>query len=130
MIHIPTTVPVRWSSELPLSHLDGYYTLLRGRCCLAFDQPRIAVLEAGDLLGVAQDDPYADQLLLLMAEAQLRLKEAPAATATLQRLLADYPGSPLTSTAQTWLQDGFSNTARPERSKSVPTKKKRETKPP
>jgi tetratricopeptide (TPR) repeat protein len=109
----------RWSAELPTCHLDGYYTLLRGKSYLALDQPRLAVLEATDLLGQAPDDPYADQLLLLVAEAQFRQQEVPAARGTLKRLLDNYPGSPLAATARTWLKDGFERSARPARTEST-----------
>ena len=102
----------RWSAELPLSHLDGYYTLLKGNCYLAYDQPREAALEATDLLQIAEDDPYADRLLLLIAEAQFRLHDTAAANSILERLLREYPGSPHVSTAKIWLKEG---PAKPEK---------------
>jgi hypothetical protein len=114
----------RWSAELPTCHLEGYYTLLRGKSYLALDQPRLVVLEATDLLGQAPDDPYADQLLLLVAEAQFRQQHGPAARGTLKRLLDNYPGSPLTATARTWLKDGFEKSARPARTESTRPSKK------
>jgi tetratricopeptide (TPR) repeat protein len=96
-----------WGVQLPASRDDGAAALLRARWRLDSGFTDQAILECEDFVRIAPSDPYADQLLLLAARARHRLKHDDDATATLQRLIKEYPGSPLTTDARRLLQDGF-----------------------
>lgn len=96
-----------WTEQIPLSRLSGDAALLRVRCLLKRGFLRQAVLECGDFLNVAAEDPFADRLLLLAATAHHRLGEDDEATATLQQLLTDYPGSAFVPEVRRWLADGI-----------------------
>jgi len=111
----------QWERDIPSCKLDGYYALLRSQYELARGHIRTARQESDDALSVAADSPYADRLLLVLAEAQARLKQVAPSQAALRRLIHDYPGSPLVGTARKRLADGFPQ-------KATPRKKKRTTK--
>lgn len=96
-----------WALQIPLSRVSGDAALLRTRCLLNRGFLRQAVLECGDFLRVAADDPYADRILLLAATAQHRLGDDVRANTTLQQLLTDYPGSAFVPDARRWLAEGF-----------------------
>jgi outer membrane protein assembly factor BamD (BamD/ComL family) len=51
-------------------------------------------------LSVNRDSPYADQVLLLAADSEMRRGRKDRALATLHSLLKDYPGSPLAPLAK------------------------------
>jgi tetratricopeptide (TPR) repeat protein len=120
----------KWSRQIPDCKLDGYYALLRARCDLARGRYSRARLEVGDLLAVDADSPYADRLLLVAAEAQARLGDKSKANDLLDRLIRDYPGSPLVPSARRLRTEGFPalKTTNPKksrrRSSSARTKKK------
>ncbi len=96
-----------WGVQLPASREDGAAALLRARWRLDSGFADQAIRECEDFVRTASSDPYADQLLLLAAQARHRLKHDDEATTTLQRLIKEYPGSPLTNDARRILQDGF-----------------------
>ena len=108
----------QWEQNIPSCKLDGYYAVLRSRYELARKHDRAVVQQTEDLLGIAADSPYADRLLLVLAEAQARLGQVPLSQAALRRLIHDYPGSPLVPTARKRLTDGFptKTTSRKKRS--------------
>ena len=84
-----------WQSEFPTEKIDGYLTLLYARYWAGRKQYPQAIAQAEQLQTVTPDSPYADQLLMLAADCQLRLGRTDRAAATLHTLVKDYPGSPL-----------------------------------
>ena len=84
-----------WQREFPAEKIDGYLTLLWARHFAGRKQYAQAVAQAEQLLAVNPASPYADQLLLLAADCEVKRGRADRALATLQSLLKDYPGSPL-----------------------------------
>ncbi len=97
----------KWATDMPSCRLDGYYCLLKARFELARGRPRVAILEAEDLLRLQPDSPYADRLLLTEAEAYVRLGESAQWQQTLERLLKQYPGSPFVPDVKQALAAGF-----------------------
>ena len=82
-----------WSANQ--EKIDGYITLLYARYWAARQMYPQAIALSEQLLNVAPDSPYADQLLLLAAECEVSRGKVDRALATLHSLLKDYPGSPL-----------------------------------
>ena len=85
----------QWQKEFPSEKLDGYVTLLQARYWAAREMYAQAVALSEQLLTVAPDSPYADQLLLLAANCEVSRGKIDRAVATLHSILKDYPGSPL-----------------------------------
>jgi hypothetical protein len=90
----------QWQQDFPLDKSEGYLSTLLARYWMARDKPRIALAVAGDLLVVAPQSPYADQLVLAQAAAEEMLGRIDRAIAACETLLTDYPGSPLRDHAQ------------------------------
>jgi len=84
-----------WEREFPIDKIDGYLTLLYARYWAGREKYDQAVALAEQLMAVNRDSAYADQVLLLAAECEVKRKEPDRALATLHSLLKDYPGSPL-----------------------------------
>jgi TolA-binding protein/PKD repeat protein len=89
-----------WQREFPAEKIDGYLTLLYARYWFARGKYAQAIGQAEQLQAVNADSPYADQLLSLAAESELRLGHKERALATLHSLVKDYPGSPLAPAAK------------------------------
>lgn len=85
----------QWEKESPAEKIDGYITLLCAKYWAAREMHAQAIALAEQLLNVAPDSPYADQLLLVAAQCEVSRGKVDRALATLQSLLKDYPGSPL-----------------------------------
>lgn len=106
----------RWRREFPADKCQGYFSLLQARYWVAKGKLPNAIAVASDLLTVNPESPYADQLLLLVADSETRLQHAARARAACQSLLTDYPGSPLIEEAKRRLrhlqQAGGSGAAR------------------
>ncbi|MHC4176971.1 MAG: PKD domain-containing protein, partial [Planctomycetota bacterium] len=84
-----------WQREFPSEKVDGYLTLMYARYFAGREKYAQAVAQAEQLQVVNADSPYADQLLLLAADCEVKRGRADRALATLHSLLKDYPGSPL-----------------------------------
>jgi PKD repeat protein len=84
-----------WQREFPAEKIEGYLTLLYARYFAGRGQYAQAVAQAEQLQAVSADSPYADQLLVLAADCEVKRGRVDRALATLHALLKDYPGSPL-----------------------------------
>ncbi len=89
-----------WRRDFPIERLDGYLTLLYARYWAGRGKYAQAVAQAEQLLTANPDSPYADQILLLSADCDLRRGRKDRALATLHALVKDYPGSPWVSQAK------------------------------
>lgn len=89
-----------WLRRFPTARLDGYLTLLYAKYWVGRGKYAQAVGQSDQLRTVAPDSPYADQLLILAADCEMRLGRKDRAIATLHSLVNDYPGSPLTPLAK------------------------------
>jgi tetratricopeptide (TPR) repeat protein len=89
----------RWADAVPADKLDGYWSLLRVKACLAQDRNTQAAAEAQTLLAANPSSPYAPQLLVLAAEAYTKLSQPEQAMAMRKQLLEKYPESPLAAEA-------------------------------
>ncbi|MCR4411278.1 MAG: PKD domain-containing protein [Thermoguttaceae bacterium] len=85
----------QWQEEFPADKIHGYITYLYARYWAGRKQYAAAIALAGQLAAVNADSPYIDQLLLLAAECERAMGDAPKAVARLESLLKNYPGSPL-----------------------------------
>ncbi len=89
-----------WQREYPGEKTGGYLTLLFARYWAARGKYAQAVAQAEALQAVNPDSAYADQILFLAAECELRRERPDRAAATLHSIIKDYPGSPLVPSAQ------------------------------
>ncbi|MBN2216031.1 MAG: PKD domain-containing protein [Pirellulales bacterium] len=87
----------RWQDEFPADPVDGYLSLLLARCWTGRERHAQAVAVAERLVAVNPDSPYADRLLYLAAAAESKQGHPERASALLNQLLQNYPGSPLVS---------------------------------
>lgn len=92
-----------WQREFPSEKLDGYLTLLTMQYWAAREMYPQSIALANQLLAANPDSPYIDQVLLLAAEHELKRKDSAAAAAILNRIIKDYPGSPLVAEAREML---------------------------
>jgi len=90
----------RWEWEFPADKLEGYSSLLRVKLAMARKDYAAAVREAELLVGVNPRSNYAPELLMLAAEACRAAGRDGKARQTLQRLIKDYPESPLAQRAK------------------------------
>ncbi|MBN2022057.1 MAG: tetratricopeptide repeat protein [Pirellulales bacterium] len=97
-----------WQEQFPEEKIDGYWTLLAARYWAGREKYPQAVALAEELLAVNPGSPYADQLLWLGAQCELKQDHKDRAAAMLHSLLDDYPGSPLVPEARRQL-DALSN---------------------
>ena len=84
-----------WQEEFPADKIDGYLTLLYARYWEKLERYDQAIGQAEQLMAVNAASPYADRILLLAADCEVKRGKVDRALATLQSLLKDYPGSPL-----------------------------------
>lgn len=84
-----------WQREFPAEKIDGYLTLMYARYFAGRERYAPAVAQAEQLQAVNADSPYADRLLVLAADCEVKRGRVDRALATLGSLLKDYPGSPL-----------------------------------
>ena len=89
----------RWETEFPVDKLEGYSTLLRVRLAMAQKQHEFAAEQCEQLVRVHPGSNYAAELLMLAFKAYTALgKDAPA-RAALERIVKNYPESPLAAEA-------------------------------
>jgi len=84
-----------WQQEFPAQKIDGCVALAYARYWAGREKYAQAVAQAEQLLTLNAGSPYADQLLWLAADCELKRERVDRALATLHSLLKDYPGSPL-----------------------------------
>ena len=89
----------KWEEAYPIDKLEGYWSLLKVRLCMAQDKPADAAAETSVLVSVNPLSNYAPQLLMLQNEAYLKLKDAAKARASLEMIAAKYKESPLAAEA-------------------------------
>ena len=84
-----------WQDEFPAEKIDGYLTLVLARYWAARGEYAPAVALADVQLAVNPNSPHIDQLLVLVADCEVKRGQVDRALAFLNQLLKDYPGSPL-----------------------------------
>jgi len=84
-----------WQDEFPAEKIDGYLTLVLARYWASRGEYAQCVALADVQLAVNPDSPHIDQLLVLVADCEVKRGEVDRALAFLNQLLKDYPGSPL-----------------------------------
>lgn len=84
-----------WQTEAPEDRMTGDLALLEARIWAANGKQDRVLRVADDLLVLQPNSAYADQLLDLSARSELALKKPDDARLRWERLLRDYPGSPL-----------------------------------
>jgi len=93
-----------WQEQFPEDKIDGYLTLLWAQYWFGRGQYPQAIALCQQLQAVNPASPWADQLLWLAAQAELKRGQGDRAAATLHSLLKDYPGSPLVPEARRQLE--------------------------
>jgi tetratricopeptide (TPR) repeat protein len=89
----------KWEEAYPIDKLEGYWSLLKARLCLAQDKPADAAVETSVLVGVNPASNYAPQLLMIQNEAYVKLKDSAKAKAALETIVEKYKESPLAAEA-------------------------------
>ena len=84
-----------WQDEFPAEKIDGYLNLVLARYWAGRGEYAQCVALADVQLAVNPDSPHIDQLLVLVADCEVKRGEVDRALAFLNQLLKDYPGSPL-----------------------------------
>ncbi|MBN2578821.1 MAG: PKD domain-containing protein [Pirellulales bacterium] len=84
-----------WLEEFPGARMDGYLTLQYAKYWAGRQKYDAAVAQAEQLQTVNPNSPYADRILLLAADCEMRRGRKDRALATLHALLQNHPGSPL-----------------------------------
>ena len=85
----------KWAWDIPADKLEGYWSLLVVKKCLAQKHFADAAREAETLVKVNPRSNYAAELLKLASEAYTKLGDAAAAAGALRRIVEQYPESPL-----------------------------------
>lgn len=88
-----------WAANMPADKLEGYWSVLLARKCMAQKHYAAAVGEAEVLVKVNPRSNYAPELLMLAAEAYRKLGKAAEADAALKLIVEKYPESPLAAQA-------------------------------
>ena len=116
-----------WESEFPAEKLEGQLTLLYAWYWYERDLYAQAVAQAEQLLAVNGDSPYADQILMLSAQCEVKRGKNDRAVATLRSLVKDYPGSPLVPKAKARIEQLESGeTPEPKKPEKPPLSRSRE----
>ena len=89
----------QWQNAFPADKLDGYWSLLRAKLLVRKKAYLAAAREAEILVRVTPASHHAPELLMLAAEAYRQGGKIPQATATLKRVIKDYPESALAAKA-------------------------------
>ena len=88
-----------WGTDIPADKLEGYWSLLVTRKCLARKDHAGAAREAAVLVKVNPRSDYAPELLMLAAKAYDKLGKAAEAAAARRQIVEQYPESPLAAEA-------------------------------
>jgi predicted negative regulator of RcsB-dependent stress response len=111
-----------WQREFPTEKLDGYITLMYARYWDARKKYAQAVAQVEQLLCANPDSPYIDQALKFSADCDVKRGQTAGALATLNRLVKNYPGSPLVPDVKKQiarLQSGEPEPKKPTRGKKT-----------
>ncbi|HUT94677.1 MAG TPA: PKD domain-containing protein [Thermoguttaceae bacterium] len=84
-----------WQDEFPAEKIDGYLNLVLAQYWAGRGEYAQAVALVEAQLAVNPDSPHIDQLLVLVADCEVKRGQVDRALAFLNQLLKDYPGSPL-----------------------------------
>ena len=96
----------QWENEFPTDKLEGYSTLMRVKLAMRRKQYKDAITQAEQLIKVNPRSNYAPDLLLLEAQAYKAIGKDEQFHKTLNRLIKDYPESPLSTEAKKMLSKG------------------------
>jgi len=88
-----------WGLNMPADKLEGYWSLLLVRKCMAQKQYAAAAGEAEVLVKVNPRSNYAPELLMLAAQAYVKLGKDAEAAAAIKLIVEKYPESPLAAQA-------------------------------
>ncbi len=88
-----------WGMDIPADKLEGYWSLLVTRKCLAMKDYAGAAREATVLVRVNPRSNYAPELLMLAAKAYDKLGKTAEAAEARRRIVEQYPESPLAAEA-------------------------------
>lgn len=91
----------QWETEFPLSKLDGAIGFFSAQYWMMRGEYKQTISEARTVAALAPDSAYTDRAIQLAAEALVASKQIPAAIATYQNLVKQYPGSPLVPEVKT-----------------------------
>jgi tetratricopeptide (TPR) repeat protein len=89
-----------WGRDIPADKLEGYWSLLVARKCMARKDYAGAAREAAVLVKVNPRSNYAAELLMLAAKAQDKLGKSAEAAAARRQIVQQYPESPLAEEAK------------------------------
>jgi TolA-binding protein len=89
----------KWEEAYPIDKLEGYWSLLKTKLCMAEDKPANAAAEASVLVSVNAFSNYAPELLMIENEAYIKLKDPAKAKAALEMIVEKYKESPLAAAA-------------------------------
>ena len=84
-----------WEWEFPTERLEGYSSYLRCRMNFGTKKYKEVIKEAETVVKVNPRSNYCDKLLLIEADAYVKTGDRASAIKALQRILKDYPASPL-----------------------------------
>ncbi len=88
-----------WGASMPADKLEGYWSVLLARKCMAQKNYAAVAREADVLVKVNPRSNYAPELLMLAAEAYRNLGKAADVDAALNKLVEKYPESLLAARA-------------------------------
>jgi TolA-binding protein len=84
-----------WQQDFPGGKIDGYLTLMLAKYWAGRKKYDAAIAQADQLQTANPNSPYADQILFLAADCEMRRGRKDRALATLRSILQNYPGSPM-----------------------------------
>jgi TolA-binding protein len=90
----------RWQDDFPAEKIEGQVTLMYARYFAARESYYQAIALADQLMNLAPDSPYIDQMLLFAAKCEVKRGKLDRAIPALQDLTRKYPGSPLVPEAK------------------------------
>ena len=89
----------QWAGDLPGNKVEGYWSLLVTQLAMRKREYDAAAREASILVKVNPASNYAAQLLLLSSDAYKKLGKDDLAKAALEKIVKEYPESPLAAEA-------------------------------
>ena len=98
-LHLAGEFLAQWHQDLPKDRLDGYWSWMAVRVALLQRRWSDAAREAEVLAAANRQSNYGAQLLMLGHDAALQLKQLERARAMLERVVKDFPESPLAAEA-------------------------------
>jgi tetratricopeptide (TPR) repeat protein len=93
-----------WAADLPADKLNGYWSWMAVRLAIAQKRYGDAIREAEILTGANPRSNYGAQLLMLARQAALQSDQPQRGQALLERIVKEFPESPLAAEAARLLQ--------------------------